>query len=369
MLHSFTQYRFRALVAFVCVLCFIGKVQAQDPVFAQFYASPQTLNPALIGVFKGAWRVNANYREQWTNIFTDAPFRTYHLGGDYRIKVVDDDYFNVGLNILRDEIGGNPRLTSTRANLGLSYMKQLSGGGYRVADEYLVAGAQIGIAQHTLNNNYWYDRQYDQVRDLVDPSLPSGEFDPQGASYLDFNAGLLWYKAMAENQSFYVGIAANHLTTPNVSFLKSRTSNLERRYVLHGGGEIPFSDELSILPSALLTLQGPSMTSAFGANFRYNNHDWNELAIRVGAYYRIANSYSYQDSIGTIAKPNVNSGILSDALSIHALLEIDRWMFGISYDVHLSNLSKPTNYRGAFEFSMIYTHPQEMRVRTVCPKF
>ena len=43
-------------------------VQAQDPHFSQFFASPLTLNPAFTGKFNGTVRVAGNYRNQWPEI-------------------------------------------------------------------------------------------------------------------------------------------------------------------------------------------------------------------------------------------------------------------------------------------------------------
>jgi Type IX secretion system membrane protein PorP/SprF len=39
-------------------------LQAQDPHFSQFFASPLTLNPAFTGKFDGQVRLAANHRDQ-----------------------------------------------------------------------------------------------------------------------------------------------------------------------------------------------------------------------------------------------------------------------------------------------------------------
>ena len=44
----------------VCV-ALVSTVNAQDPNFSQFFASPLTLNPALTGKFDGTFRVAGNY--------------------------------------------------------------------------------------------------------------------------------------------------------------------------------------------------------------------------------------------------------------------------------------------------------------------
>ncbi|MFM2268565.1 MAG: hypothetical protein RL757_2006, partial [Bacteroidota bacterium] len=252
-------------------------VHAQDAVFGQFYAAPMNLNPAMTGVFGGQWRANINYRQQWTNIFSDFPLQTLHAGFDYKFRVMDDDFLCVGADFLRDELGGDARLNRTYGNLSLSFMKQLNGSRYRSGDQYLILGLQGGVGQHAMGgNSLWFDRQFDPLAANVNTNLPTGELTPQaGKIYPDFNAGLMWYSVMDDNQSIYVGISGHHILQPNISFFNNSKENLYRRFSLNFGGEVPISQQLSLLPGLLATLQGPSMTTAFGTNFRYSNHDWN----------------------------------------------------------------------------------------------
>jgi len=51
------------------------------------------------------------------------------------------------------------------------------------------------------------------------------------------------------------------------------------------------------------------------------------------------------------------------------MMEFDRWMVGLSYDITVSSLALANNSRGAFELSLTYFHPGEKRARVVCPNF
>ena len=101
--------------------------------------------------------------------------------------------------------------------------------------------------------------------------------------------------------------------------------------------------------------QGPATEADFGLNLRYSNNDLNELALRFGAWGRLGNS--------------LDSGMQMDAVTAVAMLELNRWMLGLSYDITVSSLMQANNSRGAFEISMTYFHPAERRSRVVCPKF
>ena len=345
-------------------LLFSSQLKSQDAVYAQYYMAPQQLNPAMTGVFQGSARVNANYREQWTGIFSDIPLRTIHAGGEYKFPVFGDDYIAFGVSAMLDEIGSATKLQTTKGQLGFSYLKQLDGNRYRSSSQYLVAGLQIGAGQQKLEfGNLWFDRQYDSLNVAVNSQFPNGELAPQSSIYSDMNLGLLWYDVFADNKSFYIGGAIDHVSQPKISFFGDAKEVLRRRYTIHAGGEIPFSDDLSVLPSVMFTTQGPSMTVSGGGNFRYSNHDWNELAVRAGLAARFVNSYLYN------ATTTAGSTISMDAITISFILEKNHFLFGASYDIHTSSIAIPTNGRGAYEISIIYVAPEKKSVSTACPKF
>ncbi len=334
----------------------IGVLQAQDPRFSQYYASPWNLNPAMTGVFNGSWRVTANYRDQWGSITAPNPFRTYSVAADMRVRVHRDDYAAFGIGALHDE-AGTARFQQNRVHLGGAFLKQLSGGPRR-ADHYLAAGAQLGFGQNALDwGQLWFSRQYDTANDRPDTGLSSGEGNTLNNSgvFADFNAGLLWYVLFGDNGFFYAGGALHHINQPSITLFEDGNETLYSRWSGHLGGQLPVSDNFSLLPGALFMRQGPAMEADFGLNLRYSNNDLNELALRFGAWSRLGNK--------------LDSGLQMDAVTAVAMLELNRWMLGLSYDITVSGLTQANNSRGAFELSMTYFHPAERRSRVVCPKF
>ncbi len=330
----------------------------QDAHLSQYYAAPQLTNPALTGVFSGSMRASSNYREQWSNIFANVPFRTFTAAADYRLNVVEDDYIGLGINALYNEAGSS-QFAKTQVGLGLSYLKQLSGNRSGSEAQYLIAGAQLGLGQHQLKSgDLWFSRQYDLVKEQVNTNLGNGEqfSDQQLVSpmYLDFNAGLLWYTVLNEQTNFYIGAAAHHLNTPNISFTKN-TEPLYRRFSASIGGEVGLTENLSLLPNAIWMQQGKAMQIVGGAAIRYTNHDWDEIAMRVGVASRLSNK--------------LQNSIHQDALIISTFIEMSRINIGLSYDINTSNLANATNARGAFELSIQYIHPEEKRYPVICPKF
>lgn len=332
-------------------------VQAQDPRFSQFYASPLNLNPAMTGVYEGQFRVVANYRELYNSILGSEPFRTISASFDMRHQVNRGNYVGFGVNLMRDAAGLSNFNRQTAA-VSASVMKQLNGGRYRANDQFLIAGAQLGVGQHGLNwNKLWFTNQYDQENGAINFDNPSGEGFLNNSSdmYIDFNAGVLWYALFDERQSIYFGGALHHLNSPNISFL-DQEDELPSRWVAHMGGELPFGKELSILPAIAVMGQNQSLSTTLGANFRFTNREWRELALRAGAWAHVVNQ--------------LDSGFALDAVTATAILELEAWNLGFSYDITTSTLTAANNGRGAFEVSLIYTHPAKAKRRDVnCPNF
>lgn len=338
-------------------LAFCLTAFAQDPQFVQFYASPLQLNPALTGVFPGKWRVVANYREQWSSILDSKPYKSLSASFDAKNQIGRGDYLAYGITALRDQAGSSNYLRQT-GDLSLSYMKQLDGSRYRQYDQFLIAGAQVGFGQHSLNyGNLWFSSQFNNGTEQIDNSLPNGEsINDKSDLFMNINAGLLWYAVFDDNQSLYFGGSLNHINAPKVSFISSNgQESIGLKWTAHGGGEIPFSHQLSLLPAVAIVGQGENLISIYGANIRYTNRDWQELAIRAGFW-------------GHLVK-DVDGGFATPATTFTAILEMERWNLGISYDIAANQLTPPTNHRGAFELSLIYYQPTNKRVQVNCPKF
>lgn len=345
------------LLILLFVAVSIGQTQAQDPRFSQYYASPWNLNPALNGVFNGKWRATLNYRDQWGSILSPVPFRTYAAAFEHRLQVgYGDDYASFGVGVMHDE-AGTARFSQDKVQLGGAFLKQLSGGRNQ-ADHYLSAGAQLGFGQNSIDwGRLWFSRQFDPNTETPNSGLSSNEPNSDAATktYLDFNAGLLWYAVFENDGFFYLGGALHHMNRPQISLAGDDGEILYSRWTGHVGGQFPLNETVSLLPGALVMHQGPAFETDLGVNLRYSNNDFNEVALRAGAWARIGNK--------------LDKGLQPDAVTIVGMLELSRWMLGLSYDITISPLAQTNNGRGAFELSLTYFHPGEKRSRVVCPNF
>ena len=310
----------------------------------------------MVGIYSGKFRFVANYRELYSSVLQNTAFRTISSSFDIRFPVQRKDYAGFGINVLRDEVG-LANFNRFQANVGGSFMKALDSG-KRGTSQFLIVGGQLGVGQRGYNwEGLWFSQQYDVEQSAIDFSADPGEkfLSDNTGIYLNFNAGVLWYTVLDDNASFYAGGALHHINTPNISFLESQDEILHRRWVGHLGGELPVNKELSILPAAAFFSQHTSMSTTAGASFRYTTREWKEVALRMGGYMHFSNK--------------LESSFLMDAFIVSAVLETEKWNFGVSYDITTSSLTSANNARGAFELSLIYIHPERRKYRLECPKY
>ncbi|MEL6358278.1 MAG: PorP/SprF family type IX secretion system membrane protein [Bacteroidota bacterium] len=200
----------------VFVLFCAFSVQAQDIHFSQFYMSPLNLNPAMTGVMNCNSRISLNYRNQWASILGPNAFRTYNFSYDQRIPVGRYDYFGIGGTFWGDR-AGEADFATTTGKLSVSYSKKM--GGSRKYGNYLVVGAEGGVAQRSINFlALRWGTQHDGLGGF-DPTAESGEtgFDRDQFLFADMAAGLLWFMVFDENNSLYLGGAFHHLNRANQS--------------------------------------------------------------------------------------------------------------------------------------------------------
>lgn len=348
----------------LCLLLLYGpSLFAQDARFNNIPASAQLTNPAMTGMIAGETRLTANYRQKYSTILGPDRYQTYAAGIELRRPAGNGNFFGIGAQLQQDRAGESD-FTRTQGLLGFSYQQQVGGSRYRRNEgSYLVGGAQVGFGQRGYDiNKLWFSNQYfvDQTsrEAYIDQTLPTGEaFSGSGSGqYLDVNAGLGWFGNFGDRLGAYAGVAVYHLNRPNVSPLPGGVDDLDHRYVVHGGGEIPLGQgEMSLLPVGRFMLQGPGYELLAGSNLRYTERRWREVALRAGLFALGSNQAG--DSFG------INSYVFSVGL------ETERVQVGINYDISVGDLNVVTNGRGGFELNLIYLVPASYRQRVVCPKF
>jgi type IX secretion system PorP/SprF family membrane protein len=327
----------KIIAVFIICLLFVSAswVKAQDLHFTQFSYTPLQLNPALTGVFSGKARVSNTYRSQWSGLGDG--YKTIHISGDAPIGVSAerDNHFGVGALIIQDK-AGTAGFKTTYIEGSLAYTTGLSDQN----SSYISLGFQAGLNQQSIDlNKATWDSQWNG--DGYDPMLSSGEsIQLQQFSYVDFNAGLLYYYIPNEYNFFDIGAAFSHINSPNVSFYTNNETALRSKITVHSSGQVAVdkSNEIWVVPQVLFMSQGNQKEITGGAYFkkkvqlksRYTNY-------RKEAYFYIGGFYRNQD-----------------AFSIAARFEFNTLGLGLSYDVNTSSLSKVASSANAFEINLTF---------------
>ncbi len=332
----------------------VHTVSGQDPQFTQFYAAPMYHNPAFTGSAY-APRVMMNYRNQWPSL--NANFITTLFTVDHYLEKANS---GIGLSLLSDKQGYN--LTNTEVRLLYSYELNIN------RDNAIRFGVSGGYSFRGLQTNGLIFG--DQLAN--NGQVTGGSADPvirdrtTSINTLDVGAGILYF-----NPKFFLGVSANHLTEPQLSFYSGNNGQipaLPRQYVVHGGYNFDLSylitdsyseREVTITPTFLYKKQGPYSQLDLGAYVTYT-------PLTIGLQYRgipltkAFNNFPNQDAI---------SGVIG--------VRYENFSFGYSYDLTVSGLG--TRSGGSHEISIAYQLPHvevdrrpkhKIRRKALsCPKF
>ncbi|HQX31340.1 MAG: PorP/SprF family type IX secretion system membrane protein [Flavobacteriales bacterium] len=306
------------------ILFITASVFSQDIHFSQFFNTPLALGPGSIGAFKGNYRLNTLFRQQWRAV--TVPYRTFALGGD-AANIFGIKGLGLGAWAFNDR-AGDSRLQQFHLSVGASYSLRLG----RSGNSVLITGLQGGFTSLSLDNSALsFDAQYNGFQ--YDPSRATGEqFSRSSMFHPDLNAGMVYRYAPNDRQLTQVGLGLFNLTTPNIGFLGEPGVPLDRRAAVHVITQFPVTTKLDVLPMARYMRQGAYEELDLGANLRYILLDKFGLkrALQFGGHYRAA-----------------------DAGYLYAGFEYDDWTFGLSYDINTSDLVPASRNRGGIEISVI----------------
>ncbi|MEP6584519.1 MAG: PorP/SprF family type IX secretion system membrane protein [Ginsengibacter sp.] len=318
-------------------------VNAQDPHFSQFFASPLTLNPALTGKFDGTLRVAGNYRNQWpafNNVYT-----TSTLSVDFAIlknRLPDFDTWGIGILALTDKAGGGV-LTNNYIGLSTSYHKALDEDGF----QQIGIGFQGTYGQKRLDNSKLLFE--DQLTPFGFTGVTQDVFNSSNLNinYLDVNAGIIYTGSTNDQNNFYIGASMYHINRPKESF-KGGNWNIAARTTVSAGGYFPVSEQLTLHTSGIYQVQNKSSEVTFGGAIAaaIDPQSASPSNFYIGSWYRVG-----------------------DAIIPYLGLEFSGMRIGASYDVNISDLKAGSQSRGGMEISLIYIKRPSGYKGIPCPKF
>jgi len=286
--------------------------KAQDPNYSQYFMSPMTLNPALIGKGVADMRLLSNIKSQsWGS---QAAFKTTSVSFEKSInaKAIPDDQFGVGISFVNDASNGG-FLNRNFITIGAAFNKKLS----------TYSNFGIGISTTYANllldqkDNINFQNQFGSMGFIGMPNDPSLIANK---SYLNADAGIHYsYEDSTWGVNF--GSSIYHAANNNQGVLKNTSYAPGPRYStrLSIFRKYKSGDEIYLLTS--LDNQGVNNFITLGSIYKLNipgDHPINKL--NIGLF----------DRLGYLIYPYVG-------------FESTHWIAGISYDINNSN-EKINNY-------------------------
>ncbi len=279
------------------VVSWVASAQ-QRPVISQYMYNGMVLNPAYAGS-TNEFSASVIHRDQWVNIDGAPSFQTFTAH-----TPLFSNQIGVGLMATRDQVG-----IHTDYGFYASYAYKI-----KLASGYLAMGLQGGF------NNRRSDFNQLLIRDLNDNYLTgvASKFNP------NFGTGVYYY-----NKRMYVGGSIPYIVKNRVFdvTLDDKLSNdrAPRYYYLTGGIVLDLTDNIKILPAALIRIQDKLPLGVdLNCNLIFDDVVYAGLSYRSG------------DSMTLLAQIILNENI----------------RIGYAYDMVTSNLNQYTN--GSHEIMLNY---------------
>lgn len=224
-------------------------MQAQyDAQLSQYFMAMGYYNPGYAGS-SGDLNLFALHRQQWVGIH-GAP-KSFFVSGDMPLKLGKTEH-GVGVVFFTEGIG---LFHNTHVAGQYAYKKKLFGG-------TLSVGLQVGIANQSFDGTKVKIPESDYHQG-TDEAVPKTLVE---AMVLDMNAGVYY-----THKKFYVGIAATHLTEPELQLEENVYTFIGRAYNLTGGYNIQLKNPLyELQPSVFLKTDMQSFQADITGRLVYN---------------------------------------------------------------------------------------------------
>jgi type IX secretion system PorP/SprF family membrane protein len=306
------------------LLCVSFSVQAQDPIFTQYFMVPETLNPGFTG-FLETTNVGVLHRTQWPDL-------NFRVDTEFGFINTWSEKTNSGIGV--SVLNHREKFTNynfTQVNLDYAYRVQINDnwffrpaievgfGNKSFGFQNIILEDQINIGNGTVNTA------------SVDPLLLQDK-----VRFFDFSAGMLF-----NNENAWFGASLKHINKPNISFSANGNLPLEMFFSANAGYEFLLGDylDISYLPYETKML----LTSNFMHQGQYSRFD-----LGSGLVFK---KFFFGLSAATNPGEKSNSSHFLTSINAFGGLQYEHFKFGYSYDF---NTSKIGNTGGIYELSVTY---------------
>ncbi|MEC8853401.1 MAG: PorP/SprF family type IX secretion system membrane protein [Bacteroidota bacterium] len=305
----------------ILLLAFAVNLKAQDIHFSQLSVSKIGLNPAIVGNQSADYKATFQKRTQWASVAN--PFSTIAFGFETRDILKNT---SAGFQFVND-VSGDASFTTSQFNAAINRAFSID------RDKEISAGILLGFAQRKVD---FSKLLFEEAEQLQNPSF----------TFFDVGIGGNYSNIVNEDFSFISGFSAFHINKPQQTLIDDDDVRLEEKYNTYFLSFYRLNSTIILNPSLFYSRQGKSAELLVGSGLRYNIQNNTNFIIQF--FYRL------NDAVIPAFGINYNS--------ISAV---------VSYDVNTSDLIAASDYKGGFEFSIIYVWSKKKRVEKTkyCPRY
>ena len=305
----------------ILLLAIAVNLKAQDIHLSQFSVSKIGLNPAIVANQSADYKVIFQKRTQWASVAN--PFSTIAFSFETRNVFKNT---SAGFQFVND-VAGDASFTTSQFNAAVNRTFSID------KDKQISAGILLGTTQRKVDFSKLI---FEEDEQLQNPSF----------TFFDLGIGGNYSNIVNEDFSFLSGFSTVHINKPEQTLIEDDDVRLEEKHNIYFLSFYRLNSTVILNPSLLYSRQGKSSEFLFGSGFRYNLENKTILITRL--FYR------WNDAIIPAFGINYNN--------ITAV---------VSYDVNTSDLTAASDYKGGFEFSLIYVWDKKKIVEKTkyCPKY
>ena len=315
-------------IAIIVILFASIPVKAQDPHYSQYFTSPMTVNPALIGKGVDDGRLMANYRSQWWGGLTQ-PYSTMTVSFEKRLaaeKLNANSSLAMGLMMLSDQSNGG-LLKNNFFSGGIAYNQALDGAG----NQQLGAGIAVTYANRLLDPNmFLFQSQFGSMG--FQRNIPANDgVAIQNNKYWDVNVGAHYSSVINEKIAFNLGAAMFHVARPVEGAYSGTGYQINSRINVQAGLQYHLQNKSEVDISSMLESQNGFTIYSLGAVYKVRIEDETLTSLNIGLWNRFG-----------------------DAFYPYLGLEANKWLAGISYDAVSSKVKTVYSSVSSAEFSFAW---------------
>lgn len=272
--------RKRLYIISALLLLAVSRAGAQyDVSFSHYWDLEPYYNAAAVGK-QSKLNITAAYAMSFAG-FENNP-KSMYIGADMPLFLLNN-YHGVGVSLLNDQIG---LFTHQRMAIQYAYKHTLFGG-------MLSAGVQLGLLSEE------FDGSKLDIEDSSDPAFSTSEVN---GSAFDIGFGMYY-----THGPWYVGLSAQHITSPLVELGETNELQIDPTFYLTGGYNIKLRNPfLTIHPSVLLRTDGVAWRGDISGRLVYTNDKkmlygglsyspTNSVTVLVGGnFHGVHIGYSYE---------------------------------------------------------------------------